>query len=283
MSPNFVTEYLERVKVERGATAAKQSRYMLRMLPATITPRALDNWRTGLRAGALAPSSINRILSETKTFLLWLIRTERISADANKLKDVLCHYRVEHPKPVLPGPERVRTLLERALGVNGSRGRNLVLAINLGLFAGLRPGEIDALQGPDIQSQPYLHIRHTKTGTARHAWYRHSQVLCRVLPELKTVGKLVRGWDARFCKLARAVGWEPAERNVLRKLAASYMACSGVFSEYELMQTIGHTTTVSIQHYRDPAVFSVIQPGGCIEQWMGVGDLSSKMAKVIIG
>lgn len=278
---SIVTEYIDKVSTERSGRAASQARYFLADLPDNLTPRALDAWRTSLFGGPLAPLSLNRKFAEVRSFLRWAADTERIEGDADKLVKVLKPARADTGKVNLPTQAQVGELLTLAVEYPGKRGVAACRMVCLCLYAGLRPGEAEKLTADDLPiAGRYMHIKRTKTGADRHAYYNQSTVLSTVLPILRNNvdGRLVpRATASWFSAAATQAGWSCARRNVLRKLCASYLACSGKFSEFALMQQFGHSTVVSVQHYRDPTIFEVIRAGTTIEQWMGTEQWDGKL------
>ena len=282
-----VTAYVAKVESERSRLASQQARYFLADLPASLDARTLDTWRTSLKAGKLSPLSINRKLTEARSFLLWLSRTDRLAMEASKIRDVLTFYRADSKKVDIPGQDAIAALIRLALDKPGTFGQSYCLSVSLGLFAGLRPGEIEAVTAADLpEGKAYIQVRKTKTGRDRHAYYKHSAVLSIVLPELRkrAEGNLVKsGGGNWFAAAAAQAGWSNVKRNMMRKICATYMACSGRFSEYELTSQLGHTSAVSIKHYRDPSVLDTINPGTTIEDWMGVADLVQPLVARILG
>lgn len=275
--------YLAKIEAESSHRAAVQAKYFLKDIPDNLTAQALDEYRTQVRASGLAATSVNRKLSAVRSYLLWLQRTERIDLGRSAIKDNLGHYRTERKKIGLPEPKSVHRLVELALDRPGKYGVAYCRFIALGLFAGLRPGEIEALTGDDLpRGKQYIHVKRTKTGVERHAYYSQSAVLSRCLPDMRGMDNIVqsgaRDW---FAAAAVEAGMGKQSRNVLRKLHCSYMACSGQYSEYWLMQHLGHTTATSIKHYRDPEVLEWIKPGTTIEVWMGLGDLTDALVERI--
>lgn len=283
----LATEYTAKVATERSPLAASQAKYLLKDLPSELTPRSLDAWRTSLRLGKLSPLSINRKLTEARSFLLWAAKTDRISLEASKIRDVLTFYRTDTKKVEIPGQDAIAALVKLALDKPGVYGQSYCLTTCLGLFVGLRPGEIEAAMTADLPAgKSYIHVKRTKTGAERHAYYSHSSVLSLVMPELrKRDGPLVRsGAGNWFAAAAAQAGWPSTKRNMMRKVCASYLACSGKFSEYELMQQLGHTSAVSLKHYRDPSVLESINPGTTVEAWMGLNDLVQPLiARILEG
>ena len=270
------TEYLDKVATESGPIALRQYRYFLGALPDDVSPKGLDKWRTGLCASDLEPSSINRKLTAVRRFLYWLSRTEQIPTSATAIRDNLANFRAHKKRTDLPGQDAIRALLEAALQRPGKKGIAYTRFVCIGLFAGLRPGEITSLTARSLpEYKSYIQVTKTKTGIDRHVYYRHSQVLNAVLPKLRTwAGTLVDsgaiGW---FTLAARDAGWgEASKRNTLRKLCVSYCACSRAFTEYELALQFGHSAQVSMDHYRDKSILDTINPGSTIEHWMGLPD-----------
>ena len=278
------SEYLDKVNTERGRLAASQARYFLKGLPSDLSPRSLDAWRTELKAGSLAPSSINRKLSECRSFLLWAARTERLDVDKAAVRDNLAFYRVATNKVSLPSQPQIKCLLRSLIDYNGRYNRDYAIWAALCLFTGMRPGEAEMVSVDDFpQHKDYARVCF-KTGATRHVYYKQSTTLSRIMPELrKSKGKLTRSGAREWFKLAAGTcEWPNTDRNTLRKLFASYMACSGRYSEYELMQQLGHTSTVSIRNYRDPDVLDSIRPGACVEAWMDVVDEGDALADIIL-
>lgn len=279
-------EYITRVEAERGHTAAGQVRYLLKTLPAEPTPRNLDDWRTSLTSTDKSPATVNRKMAEARSYLQWATNTERLALDVDKALKVLKGCRNERKLVVLPSQDAISALLQRAIAKRSGLGSSYCLALSLGLFAGLRPGEIEALEAAHLPiGKGYAHILHTKTGAERHVYWAHSAVLSAVMPNLRAnvQGKLcASAAETWFGPNALACGWPGTSRNLMRKTCASYLACSGRFSEYELLQALGHTSVVSIQHYRSPDVLGVIRQGETIEAWMGVEHLIAPLIERIL-
>jgi len=285
MTPDMQT-YLDKVSAERGRRAAVQTRYFLKELPSDLSPKSLDALRTSLKASPLSPSSVNRKLNAIRAYLIWLSSTERANLSKRAIRDNLGFYRERRKKVTLPPRHAVKKLLRLAIRRPGRHGMAYCSFMALGLFAGLRPGEIEAANTTDIpEGKQYIHVKHTKTDIERHAYFRHSTVLAIALPRLTEFdGPIVSSGAKDWFPLAAAeAGMGRVGRNVLRKLHASYMAASGKFSEYDLMQHLGHTSATSIKFYRDPEVMDSIQPGDSIEEWMGVSDLNDALIDRILG
>jgi len=277
----IIEPYIAKTLSERGVRAATQTRYMLSRWDQSVEPAAVDEWRTKLRTAA-SPATVNRIMTCVRSLLSWASRTRRIVLDEAVLK-ILTPFRVERHMIELPTQASISNLLRALTDDNKRFASEHRLFVACCLFAGLRPGEVCNLQRSDVHDG-YLRVRPGKTGVERHAYYRHSSTLCKLFGSMDKArnpeAALVRKhYVPRFVRTKVDAGW-PADdgANVLRKLCASYMACSGRFSEYELMQQLGHTSAVSIRHYRDPRVLSCIHSGDTIEQWMGVGAMAAVLA-----
>lgn len=286
---DHITAYLAKIETERGRTAAVQAKYFLKDLPEDLSARGLDAWRTELKGNsAMAASSINRKLTAVRGFLHWLATTERAELSKSAIRDNLGFFGEQKRKVTLPDQASVHRLVELAIARPGRHGVAYCRFVALGLYAGLRPGEIEALTFADApDGRQFLHVLRSKTGVERHSYYKQSTVLKLCMPKLckenpqewpvTTSG--ARDW---FTSAAEHAGMGQVSRNVLRKLHASYMACSGKFSEYELMQHLGHNTATSIAHYRDPEILSTIRPGDTIEEWMGTEDLNEALSQRIL-
>jgi integrase len=281
-----IEAYLAKIETERGRTAAVQAKYFLKDLPEDLSARGLDAWRTELKGNsAMAASSINRKLTAVRGFLQWLASTERAELSKSAIRDNLGFFGEQKRKVTLPDQASVHRLVELAIARPGRHGVAYCRFVALGLFAGLRPGEIEALTAADLPAgRDYLHVKRTKTGVERHAYFKHSAVLMNCVPDLRGVGGSIVTSGARdwFTSAAEHAGMGKVSRNVLRKLCASHLACSGQFSEYMLMQTLGHNTATSIAHYRDPEILSTIRQGDTIEQWMGLEDLNEALSQRIL-
>lgn len=282
MIPTLQSEYVAKVLAERGQLASTQANYMLtRMNLAGITGRDLDAARTALRLQVSA-ESCNRIMNEVRSFLQWARKTERIVISKDTIADCLPPFPEEKRKLELPDQSQIRRMLELVLAHKRNRTAH-IRQVCMSLFAGLRPGEVETLQPSNITSK-YMHITDTKTGVERHAYFTHSAVLKPTMLRIAADPETLASKGRHFLPVAfERAGWTDCTRNTLRKLCESYCACSGQFTEYDMIQQFGHSQLVSLQHYRDRRILDVIKPGDCIEEWMGIADLVPELKKAVIG
>lgn len=272
MLTQWQDEYAAKVESERGKRAASQARYMLRRMGLSeTTGRHMDEARTRLK-GEVSANAANRIMAETRSFLGWLRKTGRVYIARDDIHDCLEPFKVERVMVDLPNQAAIRAACLETMN-SGRYTRDNVRLLTLCLFAGLRPGEAEGVDHGNVQPR-YIHLRRTKTGVERHAYYDHSRVLSAWLHR-RVQNEPVMATKARNSLLAALgrAGWTQDTRNTLRKLCVSYCACSGRFSEYQMVQQFGHTQVVSMAHYRDRQVLEAIKPGECIEEWMGIADL----------
>lgn len=131
-----------------------------------IGPRLLDQYLIHLRHRGLAPATIERRLQALKGFFAWTLKREYLRANP------FLFWEIPRAKETLPRaltPEEDHRLLRMLMPwPRTAFARMAAMAIRLGRFAGLRVGECNTLEWPDVELvKGVLLIRESKGEESR--------------------------------------------------------------------------------------------------------------------
>jgi integrase len=150
--------------------------------------------------------------------------------------------------------------------------------VAVGLFAGLRSSEIEALNWEEIDfSSRTIEVKAAKSKTRKRRLVDISDALeAWLLPYQGATGNLVsRGWRDRFQKLTKAAGFSKWPANALRHSFASYHLAKYRNAHSSALQ-LGHSKTETLfAHYRE-----LVKPFEADKYWTLSPEQPSNLLKV---
>ena len=205
-----------------------------------------------LRARGLSDYTIFDYAGTLKTVVRWAVKRELIPP--RLLNDM----RLPAPQQ---GRERFLSLSEIVMLMGYLSGQLLVLPAALGIYEGLRRGEVCRLRVNDLElRENRLTVRLSKNRDWRTIQLhpRLLQYLPVPLPEREWLCVTVSGkqWAPRWLGhsfrtevLKMGKGWQDVTFHTLRHTCASQMAASGRHTLYEIAKFLGHRTVQTTAKY----------------------------------
>jgi integrase len=225
---------------------------------ATIESIEVDDWLRSLGKAPLTRNNTRRVLHVMFAYAL-----ARKFCRENPISQIAKAKVIAEPVEVLT-PEETRRLLEKA-------APQIVPALAIGAFAGLRPAEISRLDWKEVRlDRGFIEVtaKNAKTATRRLVTIQPN-LRAWLEPHVRKSGPVVPTGDRILMEAARrAAGFEKWPSNALRHSYASYHLAKFQDAAALALQ-MGHSTTAMIfAHYREVVTpdsadaYWTITPGG---------------------
>jgi len=222
---------------------------------ASIPPVRIEKILHGLQ---LSPTSINNFRKVLRSFFEFAFRRGYVPTNPITKIDKLT---VIDKPPAIFTVQELRLLLDHT-------PVDMLPALTLGAFAGLRTAEIHRLEWRDIDLQRgFINIGADKSKTARRRLVKIEPVLAAWLaPYEKEKGKIwpftSSYWQARLKHVLKTIDIKQWPDNGLRHSYASYWLAK-YLNANELALQMGHSTTDMIfHHYRE-----IVHPDQAEQYW----------------
>ncbi len=205
--------------------------------PNTLTPTHLEHWFAQRK---WTRSTIDGVIAKIGPFFTWCVREGY--CESNPCKAVKRPQSDDSP-PAIFTPSEAKKLLQAALRYD----RRLIPYLAIGLFAGIRPLEIQRLSRADI-SDRYIEIKAAKAKTRKRR-------LVSISPNLKQW--LALGGDLPLTnkrkRLARVVqiaglNWQP---DIMRHSFASYHLAMHTSADKTALELGHRDSKMLFAHYRE--------------------------------
>ncbi len=212
-------------------------------LAAEVVTRDIDNWLTGLACGAQTKTNYRRAIHN-----LFRFAVSRGYCPANPVSSAV--------KVKVPPAEIGILTVPQAQALLMACQSEILPAVAIGMFAGLRASEIARLNWSDIDlDRGFIEVGASKTKTARRRLVQISENLSAWLAPHRQQNGPVRPpfitYRRKFAKALEASGIKEWPDNALRHSFASYHLASGQDAAATALQ-LGHTESRTLfQHYRE--------------------------------
>lgn len=294
------TDFLVQRNIQRCERLTAEDLQEFRKALGAAKLKVLDPDKKEYREGSklLSNVSINRILDGVRSALRWMVKRRYLFIGRDEIGEALSHYpvtRATEPR-ILNKTELIRLLAKlrehdnarfkssrkdknayhqkRKSRTARPRFRPLAPFVVVSLLTGARPGEVELMTGSDVRLEyQTIALRDTKRGRMRVLPLHDSPILNELVSELvQRAGNnpiIGRVKLKHIVELGSKAGIANLTRQVLRRTCVAHVASGSTDSEYLLTSRFGHSTDVSVAHYRQ-ALHGVRERGKTVEAWLGI-------------
>ncbi|MBP9892422.1 MAG: hypothetical protein KBG84_11010, partial [Planctomycetes bacterium] len=294
------TEFLVQRNIQRCERLTSDDLQEFRKILGGAKLKVLDPDTQAYKEGSkpLSNVSINRILDGVRSALRWMVKRRYLFIGRDEIGEALSHYpvtRASEPR-ILNSVELLRLLKKlrehdlarfkssrndknayhqkRQSKSARPRFRPLAPFVVVSLLTGARPGEVENLTGSDVRLEyQTIALRDTKRGRMRVLPLHDSPILNELVSGLvQRAGNnpiIGRVKLKHIVELGSKAGIADLSRQVLRRTCVAHVASGSTDSEYLLTSRFGHSTDVSVAHYRQ-ALHGVRERGNTVEAWLGI-------------
>lgn len=294
------TEFLAQRNIQRCERLTSEDLHEFRKILGGARLKILDPETQTYKEGSklLSTVSINRILDGVRSALRWMVKRRYLFIGRDEIGEALAHYpitRASEPR-ILSTVDLLRLLKKlrehdlarfkssrtdknayhqrRQSTTARPRFRPLAPFVVVSLLTGARPGEVEIMTGSDVRLEyQTIALRDSKRGRMRVLPLHDSPILNELVSELvKRAGNnpiIGRVKLKHIVELGSKAGIANLTRQVLRRTCVAHVASGSTDSEYLLTSRFGHSTDVSVAHYRQ-ALHGVRERGKTVEAWLGI-------------